>query len=315
MEQVNQLPIEANHVLIAVNPFSGRGAVGDRVERLRQKLGQLGMVVEVFTSLEKVCQRANQWQAEGRLRALVGAGGDGTAAELVNRTDPGVPLALLPAGTANLLARHWALPHQVEKLAEIIKVGRIVRLDAGRAAGRVFLLMIGCGFDAEVVRRVHAYRQSNRRGGHISYLSYLKPILQAIRSYSYPEIRIYWDEACEAAEGASALVARWVFVCNLPRYGWGLPLAPKAVATDGLLDLCAFSRGSLWRGLSYVASAQFGWHELLADCIVRRAGRFRLTADEPVAYQLDGDPGGFLPLDVEVLPGRLTLIVPAGPEA
>lgn len=315
MEHVDKLPSEADRVLIAVNPHAGGGSVGDRVERLQQTLGRLGLTVEVCTSLEEVCSRANQWHVEGRLRALVGAGGDGTAAELVNRTHPGVPLAILPAGTANLLARHWALPHQTERLAEIIKLGQVVRLDAGRAAGRIFLLMIGCGFDAEVVRHVHAYRQSSRRGGHINYLSYLKPILQAIRSYSYPEIRIYWDEACEITEGASPLVARWVFVCNLPRYGWGLPLAPKAVATDGLLDLCAFARGSLWRGLGYVASAQFGWHESLADCVVRRARRFRLTADEPVAYQMDGDPGGFLPLEVEVLPGRLTLIVPPGRES
>jgi len=111
--------------------------------------------------------------------------------------------------------------------------------------------------------------------------------------------------------GKSALVAaRWVFVFNLPRYGWGLPLAPKAVATDGALDLVTFRRGTLFHGLRYVAAAQVGLHPRMADCVIRRDTRFRIAADQPVPYQLDGDPGGLLPVDVEVLRGRFTLVVP-----
>jgi diacylglycerol kinase family enzyme len=52
----------------------------------------------------------------------------------------------------------------------------------------------------------------------------------------------------------------------------------------------------------------------MSDCVMRQAGRLRITAKEPVAYQLDGDPGGVLPLDVEVLPERVTLVVPAPEE-
>lgn len=307
------LPAEADEVLIAVNPRAGRRAVGGRVDRLAEVLGQHGLKPAVCSELDEICARANQLHAQGRLRALVGVGGDGTAAALVNRTDPGVPITLLPAGTANLLAKQFGLPTRPEKLGAMIKAGAALRLDAGLAAGRIFLSMVGCGFDAEVVDRVHAFRQSHKNG-HISYLSYLKPILQAIRSYRYPEIQIYCDEACETAgDRTSPIVARWVFACNLPRYGWGLPLAPAAVATDGLLDLCVFTRGSLWHGLRYVMLTQLGRHQALADCVVRRVRRFRMTAESPVAYQLDGDPGGHLPLDVEVLPGRVTLVVPSAP--
>ena len=93
-----------------------------------------------------------------------------------------------------------------------------------------------------------------------------------------------------------------------------LPLAPTAVGTDGLLDLCTFARGSLWSGLRYAAAAQFGGrHRAMADCVIRRARRLRITADAPVAYQLDGDPAGFLPVEIEVLRGRLTAVVPSVP--
>jgi len=110
---------------------------------------------EISTDLEHVTRLADELTEEGKLRVLVGVGGDGTAAELVNRTKEGTPITLLPAGNENLLARHLFLGSTPESLAETIAHGRVIHLDAGRATGRIFLLMASCGLDAEVVRRVH----------------------------------------------------------------------------------------------------------------------------------------------------------------
>jgi diacylglycerol kinase (ATP) len=308
-----ELPAEANHVLLVVNPQAGRRSAARRVDRLARLLDRRGFHVEISIKLAEASSRANRLHAQGRLRALVGVGGDGTAAELVNRTDQGVPITLLAAGTANLLSKWLGLSGRPDQLCQTITDGNLVRLDAGSANGRVFLLMLSCGFDAEVVRRVHARRKTGAWGGHIGYLSYVKPILASIRTYGYPEIRVYcnppWGPS--AGEDESPLVARWAFVFNLPCYGWGLPLAPEASATDGLLDLCTFRRGSLWNGLRYLVAAQLGArHRRLADCTVRRARRLRIASEEPVAYQIDGDPGGLLPLDVEVSSRPVTLVVP-----
>jgi diacylglycerol kinase family enzyme len=177
--------------------------------------------------------------------------------------------------------------------------------------------MMSCGFDAEVVRAVHERRKVAPGGGHIGYLSYIKPILDSIRSYGYPEIRIYCDQSCDPPdeEASSCLAARWAFVFNLPCYGWGLPLAPEAVGTDGLLDLCTFRRGSLSGGLRYLVAAQLGArHRWMDDCTMHRARTLRITSEGPVTYQLDGDPVGELPVEVGVLPGRVTLVVPADSE-
>ena len=308
------LPAEADHVLISVNPKAGRRPASGRVDRLVELLRERKMSVEVFTDLGLVSDRANQLHQGQELRALVGVGGDGTAAELVNRTEPGVPITLLAAGTANLLSKYLRLGSKPDRLCETILAGHLLRLDAGLAGGRLFLVMVSCGFDADVVERVHAHREEkSRKGGHIGYLTYVKPILDAIRSYKYPEIRVYCDESADGPfdEDIEPVVARWAFVFNLPCYGWGLPLTPDAVGTDGILDLCTFAGGSLLAGLRYVAGAQCGArHRRMADCQMRRGRRFRITSEEPVAYQLDGDPGGQLPLEVEILPGRLTLVVP-----
>ena len=308
------LSSEADHVLISVNPKAGRRSPAKRVDRLVELLEGRDFSVEVFTDLGKVSDRANRLHESGRLRALVGVGGDGTAAELVNRTEFGIPITLLAAGTANLLSKYLRLGGKPDRLCDVISGGHLLRLDAGLASGRLFLVMVSCGFDADVVGRVHAHREEkSRKGGHIGYLTYIKPILDAIRSYKYPGIRVYCDELLDGpfSEDLTPIDARWAFVFNLPCYGWGLPLTPDAVGTDGILDLCAFDGGSLFAGLRYVAGAQFGArHRRMADCQMGLGRRFRITSDEPVAYQLDGDPGGLLPLEVEVLPNRLTLVVP-----
>lgn len=88
-------------------------------------------------------------------------------------------------------------------------------------------------------------------------------------------------------------------------------MTPRADGFDGLLDVCTFGKGSLCQGLRYLAAAQLGGrHRGLSDCVIRQVRRVRITSEQPVAYQLDGDPGGRLPLEIEVLPRRLTLVVP-----
>jgi diacylglycerol kinase (ATP) len=216
-------------------------------------------------------------------------------------------LTLLPSGNENLLARYFGLSRSPEDLCRTIVRGKTIQVDAGKAGNRIFLLMIGCGFDAEVVNRVHQNRAS-----HIRKLNYFKPILDAIRSYQYPLIRAYCDEqsASTGEPPPSPVDVRWLFVFNLPCYGGGLRLAPWADGCDGQLDICGFRRGSLGHGLRYAAAVALGRHQRMADCVVRRVKRLRITSDSPVHYQLDGDPAGTLPLDVEALPGRLTLLVP-----
>ena len=318
---LSPLPPHADQVVISVNPKAGAKSPLDRVQALAALLEKRNLTPHVLTDLDEVGTRANRLHAEGRLRALVGVGGDGTAAELVNRTAAGLPLTLLPAGNENLLARYLGLGKSPAELCRTIAEGSIRRLDAASANGRVFLLMTGCGFDADVVHRVHV-----NRTGHIRSRNYAKPILAAIRSYGYPAIRVYLDETGgthghrqdagatnghRQDAGATALEVRWLFVFNLPCYGGGLRLAPQADGSDGLLDVCGFRRGSLWHGLRYAAAVAFGRHQRLADCTTCRVRRLRITSDTEVRYQLDGDPGGVLPLEIEVLPGRLTVVVPA----
>ena len=100
--------------------------------------------------------------------------------------------------------------------------------------------------------------------------------------------------------------ARWLFAFNLPCYGGGLRIAPQADGSDGLLDVCTFRRGGLWHGLRYVAAVLLRQQHRLADFAVHRVARGCGSPSEAeVPYQLDGDPGGFLPVEIEVAAGTV----------
>jgi len=275
------------------------------VEALCKELSTAGFNAQAVTEIDRLADEAGQLHAAGQLRAVVAAGGDGTIRLVAQRTQPGTPLAVLPLGTENLLSRYLQQTADARQMAQLIAAGRTCRFDAGLANGHLFLLMAGCGFDADVVRRLHESRR-----GHIQHLSYAKPILDAIRTYDYPELRVRYAPADSAGDELTAeIAARWVFVVNLPRYAGGLSFAPGATGIDGLLDVCTFKEGSLWYGLMYLGGVMFGQHESMQDFVRVKTRRLSIESASLAPFQLDGDPGGDLPVEIRVLPERLTMLV------
>jgi diacylglycerol kinase family enzyme len=238
------------------------------------------------------------------LRAVIALGGDGTASSVRSRAPLGVPIVPVPLGTENLLARYVGQGARGSAVRQTLDRGVVIRLDLGRANGQYFLLMISAGFDAEVIRRLH----ENRRG-NITRATYLKPTLQAIRSYRYPELQLYCEPGIAGL--APPIACRWVFGFSLPLYALGWQLAPQADGTDGLFDVCTFRQGSLRHGLRYLWHVLRGSHLALDEVSLSRQRRFRIEVGKGVAvpYQLDGDYAGNLPVEVEVLPGELRLLV------
>ncbi len=232
-------------------------------------------------------------QHRADLECLVAAGGDGTVGDVINRF-PGVPVAILPLGTENLLARYLKVPATGAGVAQLIAAGARRRFDLGLLGARRFALMVSAGIDADVVQRVHAARL-----GHISHANYLQPIFDSLRKYDYPQMRVAVDDA------PTGQIASLVMVVNIPAYALGLPVAPSARGDDGLLDVRLFERGSAFQMVRYLCNVALGRHERLPDVASRAACRIRIDADRPVPLQADGDPAGFTPAEISVLPGAL----------
>ena len=301
LETEEKLDDNRRTVVVSINPNSGSKDQRSLVESLAEDLTGQGFTVHMLTDIEEVKTIAAQASKSppGGLRAVVAAGGDGTVSLLANSLPPQTPLAILPLGTENLLAKHLGLTADPKAIAQMIGNGRTMRFDSGRANGKLFLVMASCGFDAEVVHRVHS-----KRKGHIRHWSYVKPTFRAIRKYRYPKLRI------RTSESAKPIVAKWAFVFNVPRYAMNLPIVWDADPADGQLDLCTFRGGNLLRGLFYLAAICLRQHRGWKYSHFCQFERIWIEADERVPYQLDGDPGGVLPLEIEVIPKFLRLLVP-----
>jgi diacylglycerol kinase family enzyme len=304
-------------VVILANPRAGAGSSRAHVEELVSGLQE--RCLEPF-----VCWHREEFTATVRLgspdlRCVVAAGGDGTLVETLNRA-PDCPVALLPVGTENLVARFWRIERSGQKLAQIIAAGVCRQLDLARvhsaaignrqsaiglgdsrlpaADSRLFCLMASAGFDAEVVDLLHRHRH-----GHINQFTYAWPILHALRRYRHPAMDVELDTG-ERLRGAL------VIVFNLPQYAVGLPLAPEARGDDGLLNLCVFERGGVANLFRYLVNTLRGRRAKIRDLHRRLVRRVRLTAAQTVRLQTDGDPAGCLPATIEVVPSALTLLVP-----
>jgi diacylglycerol kinase family enzyme len=311
---------ERGWIGIVANRGSGMGRGLRLVERLVAELRRLGFRTEIAWTPEARAAMVAAAASDGDCRCLVAVGGDGTVSALLNE-QPRPPVTVLPAGTENLVARHFGLRRDPHHLAATIAAGRASRIDVGQAAGRRFLLMAGFGFDADVVTRHHQARIT--RSGRVRpthRMAYVEPILRSSWTYRFPTIsvRVLDPGAEELIRGTT------VFVFNLPRYALGLPVAPIARDDDGWLDLVVFRNPGPFQALYYLLKVFCGIHLDDPSVFHRRVRHLVVTADEPIPVQLDGDPGGYLlplggPLSaaapnewtIRILPSALTVLTPA----
>jgi diacylglycerol kinase (ATP) len=111
------------------------------------------------------------------------------------------------------------------------------------------------------------------------------------------------------------VTCRWALVFNMPRYAAELAVEPDACEDDGVLDLCSLCYGSIASGTRYLGGIVTGRHIRWKDVIRRPITQCRITSPARVAFQIDGDYAGRLPLDIGVLPGRIRLRVAPGTTA
>ena len=267
---------ERRNVIILANPHAGPHGRRAQVDGLVEALHRRNLEVCVCWALDEL--RGQVHSLAERVRCVVAAGGDGTLQAVLNQA-PGLPVALLPIGNENLMARNFGIACSGPGLAEIIAAGHYRQLDLMRARGRLVSLMASAGFDAEVVHRAHRWRR-----GHISKLDYVLPILATLREYRFPSLSVTITETGERLTGQLALVF------NVPQYGLGLPIASGAKADDGLLDLYVFQSPGRWGLLRSLGAILRCRHEGQRDVQFRRVRSVRLFASERVVPGFSSRP-------------------------
>lgn len=293
-------------VVIQRNPTSGSGRGRIELLRLWHSLRELGFRVRMFSNRNRLDGWVRTRPSDQLLACIVAAGGDGTAADVMNR-HPGIPVALLPLGTENLLAKYCGLSRDGHRLAQVIAQNRVVVFDSAEANARRFLLMTSAGPDAAVVQALH-----QSRAGTITRGRYVRPTLEAIFRRPLVRYRVTADRLPAPRTGVHVLVT------NIPRYGFGLAFSPEARPDDGQLDVRIYEGTTRWQMLLHVLCLKLGLR--VQERLVRRftATEILIEPEHPEAAlqksteacQCDGDPGPSFPVVIKVRPASIHLIVP-----
>ncbi|GAC1621197.1 MAG: diacylglycerol kinase family lipid kinase [Candidatus Acidiferrum sp.] len=262
---------------------------------------------QVTQNAEDLEKRAKQAIQNGR-RFLVAMGGDGTFQTLLNAgvgTD--VVLGVIPTGGGNDFARALGLPADpLLALEEIIYgVPRRVDLALARTSDgreRYYAGGGGLGLDAE------AASYAEKKYSHVpGRLRYVVAALHALKGFEPIDLSVEFPEGDQPNFRGKALLAS---VLNTTTYGAGLRLAPEARTDDGLLDVVLLGNLKLLEILALVPRLLVQG-ELRTSRIERmKTTRVRLTTDRPCLFHGDGELLGPAPVEVEVIPGAIQVLVP-----
>jgi diacylglycerol kinase (ATP) len=237
-----------------------------------------------------------------RYDVVVAAGGDGTiraAAAGISGTD--VPLAIIPCGTANVLAQEIGLKATPELVCQMLRSGPQRTIACARANDEPFLLMAGAGFDARVVGGLnHALK------ARIGKAAYTGPVLGALLR-PLDTLSITIDNR--------SFEASWVVIANARHYAGRFVLAPRTGIHQRGLEAVLFTArnravllGQLLSLLRGRLDARAGRH---GDVAMYPCSHVKISAPGPVPVQIDGDPFGVTPLDAQAGTDAIHLIVPA----
>ncbi len=292
--------------LLIANPASGSGRAATLIPRVMRLCDERGLRLDLHETEGPGSGEEAAASAGADIDRIVTIGGDGTVNEVVNglaRREGGtIPVALIPMGTSNSAARELVLPFDPEKAAAVAAGGVPRRIDLGIANGRRFFLCAGAGPVAYIVDELH-----KRRKGAISRFTYLRYGVRCALRYPFPDIRAVIDG--QPVERPAQMVT----LCNMSHYGHPMKLSPDAEPDDGVMDICLIrpKHRISYVGLMIAALRhRFGRR---SDVEIVRGRKLKLEAVDgaDIPLQIDGDPGGKLPVEIEVLPSAQSFLVPA----
>lgn len=279
--------------------------LGKGPEELRTALADAGFGDPPWSTVRKSKKAPKQVRRllDADVERLLVWGGDGTVRRCINALvaeDAKVELAILPAGTANLLAKALHVPIDLHDALDVALHGIPRPIDIGMVNGEAFAVMAGTGFDAVMIRDAD---DAKDRLGRFAY------IRAGARNLSHQgaEVKLEVDGTAWF-EGRAACV----LVGNVGRILGGLEVFPDARFDDGVLDIGVLTARRRRDWLRVGARAVIGRIDSSPLVQITKGTEVRIRLDRPLPWQLDGgDQPRAKKFDVSVLPGRQSILVPA----
>jgi diacylglycerol kinase (ATP) len=312
------MPEGIKDALLIYNPISGRRRHRRfaEIEQAVRLLKDAGIATELAPTTGRNTAAGIARHAVQQHRGMVIAcGGDGTINEIVNGlAGSQVPMALLPAGTANILAKELGIPWDIPHASRLIPDGVIRRIALGIALpgtgqssaelpreGRYFLSVAGAGPDGAMVHAVDEGLKT--RAGVLAY--WAEGVRQLVR-YNFPELRI--RSAGQERRATLVVVGRTV------NYGGPFKITTGASLFEDSFEILTNATRSRFRYIACLPALWLGKLRGMDGIDAWKATELTCEANgQGVVYaQVDGEPIGTLPVTFRVVPDALSLIVPPG---
>ncbi len=291
------MSVSNHNIFLIANPLSGGGALLaiEKAENLIKKKG-----INVSLRLTEKKGDAEEFARE------IGQGseGKGQGARIINEVINGllsspqgrdIPIALIPSGVTNVLAKELNIPEDVEKAVERALIGTPKKVSLGMINNRYFATMAGIGFDGEAVFRLNErIKKISGKGSHII------AGINCLRHYNPPLI--------EVKTSKGIFTGYTVIIGKAACYGGYFKVTPMASLTDPSLDLCLFKGRTRRDLLRFVIGVITKKHLSFPDLFYGKFPWLEITSRGTVHVQIDGDYFGTLPVKIEVVKDAMSII-------
>ena len=295
-------------ILVIINPVSGQQDPDKVVGLIETRAERAGVEAVVRrTEGEGDAERWAHAAADEGFDVVLTSGGDGTVVEAMSgliRAGNPVPLAQLPSGTASQIALALEIPKNVGEALELVfdSPSKVVDLDVGYLpnADRYFALITGAGFDASVIE--NSPRELKRRLGFLAYV--LVGLRQSVR-LKRSSLTLTLDGKRQRVRAHTAMVVNIGRIDNA-----NISIGPDIWHHDGILNVVTIGSVGLRDNLRLAFKVFRRDYSTDRDLRYFKAKKIKISARPGLPTEIDGDELGKTPLEVEVVPNGVRVLVP-----
>jgi len=286
-----------------INPVAGGGFALSMEKKIREMTDIRGIKADiVFSERRGHASELSEVYAGKGYKYIIGVGGDGTfnevAKPLINKNH--IVTGLVPAGTGNDFIQILGFPNRFgeEHWNQFFNADQIC-MDTGSCNGMIFLNGMGLGFDAQVAAENYTAPGEVKKGGKNKYIW---QILKTLFLYREKKMIVLSGNVKTETD---------CFINTVSigrRFAGGFFLTPKAIANDGLLDVCAIKRLSLPQRLRILTMVPKGTHITDKKVNYFQTESLKIEFPEKVPFHLDGELYFGDKFDISLIPCALKVI-------
>lgn len=299
MSALLKAPLPARkRALLLVNPKARRGREAIKPVTTRLKAAGLDVTVEQFSALPEIARDIVRLRESADL--VVVCGGDGSVSSAAMAAiESGLPLGIIPMGTANDLARTMEIPTDLARAADVIAAGNTRRIDVGTVNGHAFFNVASIGLSTDLARKLDP--NLKRRFGRFGYVLAAAKVLSGAEKF-----KAHITEKGQKIDASTYQIA----VGNGRHYGGGNIVEASAAIDDGHLDLYSLETRNIWKLGLMMRSFRAGTHGAWSEVRTARCVEFDVETDHEMPVNADGEIVSSTPAHFKILPKAIEVFVP-----